>query len=87
MTAPYLSILKNPDIQAQLLRKVSEEVAEIEQVIRESTHSKVDLVQQVSKQMVSIGAKLTMDLWFCLEWAKVRFFWHPCPPTKLSKQQ
>ena len=41
MTASSLSILKNPDIQVQLLRKVSEEVAEIEQVIRESTHSKV----------------------------------------------
>jgi octaprenyl-diphosphate synthase len=57
MTASSLSILNNPEIQAQLLRKVSEEVAEIEQVIRESTNSRVELIQQVSKQILEAGGK------------------------------
>ena len=57
MTAQSLSLLKNPEIQAQLLRKVSEEVAEIEQIIRESTNSRVDLIRQVSKQILDAGGK------------------------------
>ena len=57
MTASSLSILNNPDIQAQLLRKVSEEVAEIEHVIRESTNSRVELIRNVSKQILDAGGK------------------------------
>ena len=57
MTAQSLSLLKNPEIQSQLLRKINEEVAEIEQVIRESTNSRVELVRQVSKQILDAGGK------------------------------
>ena len=57
MTAQSLSLLKNPEIQSQLLRKINEEVAEIEQVIRENTNSRVELVRQVSKQILDAGGK------------------------------
>lgn len=57
MTASSLSILNNPEIRAQLLRRVSEEVADIEQVIRESTDSPVEIIRTVSKQILEAGGK------------------------------
>lgn len=57
MTASSLSILNNPEIRAQLLRRVSEEVADIEQVIRESTDSRVEIIRNVAKQILDAGGK------------------------------
>lgn len=57
MTASTLSILNNPDIRAQLLHRVSQEVADIEQVIRESTDSPVEIIRNVAKQILDAGGK------------------------------
>jgi octaprenyl-diphosphate synthase len=57
MTAAALSILSNPQLRAELLSRVSEEVAEIENEIRQSTNSKVELIRQVAKHTLEAGGK------------------------------
>jgi octaprenyl-diphosphate synthase len=57
MTASALSILSNPQLRAELLSRVSEEVAEIENEIRQSTDSKVELIRNVAKHTLEAGGK------------------------------
>ena len=57
MTSSSLSILNSPELRAQLLRRVSEEVADIEQVIRENVDSRVDIIRNVSKEILDAGGK------------------------------
>jgi octaprenyl-diphosphate synthase len=57
MTASALSILTNPSLRAELLGRVSEEVAEIENEIRQSTDSKVELIRKVARHTLDAGGK------------------------------
>lgn len=57
MTPSAIHILSDPDLRAELLGRVSDEVAEIEREIRLAVDSKVEIIRQVANHTLSAGGK------------------------------
>jgi octaprenyl-diphosphate synthase len=57
MTPSAIHILSNPELRAELLGRVSDEVAEIEREIRLAVDSKVEIIRQVADHTLSAGGK------------------------------
>ncbi len=57
MTTSAIHILSNPDLRAELLGRVSDEVAEIEREIRLAVDSKVEIIRKVADHTLSAGGK------------------------------
>jgi octaprenyl-diphosphate synthase len=57
MSQSAIHILSNPELRAELLGRVSDEVAEIEREIRLAVDSKVEIIRQVADHTLSAGGK------------------------------
>ena len=57
MTTSAIHILSNPDLRAELLGRVSDEVAEIEREIRLAVDSKVEIIRKVADHTLGAGGK------------------------------